>query len=59
MVGSDRGGEAAAIHFSLIASCKANNVDPFAYLVDVLTRLPVTPADQLDTLLPHRWRPRP
>ena len=43
MVGSDRGGEAAAIHFSFIASCQMNNVEPFAYLVDVLGRLPQTP----------------
>lgn len=57
MVGSDRGGEAAAIHFSFIASCKMNNIDPFAYLVDVLNRLPSTPPDQLDDLLPHRWKP--
>ena len=56
MVGSDRGGEAAAIHFSFIASCKMNNVEPFAYLVDVLRRLPTTPRDQLVDLLPHRWK---
>ncbi len=57
MVGSDRGGEAAAIHFSFIASCKMNNVEPFAYLVDVLRRLPDTPREQLVDLLPHRWKP--
>lgn len=56
-VGSDRGGEAAAIHFSFIASCKMNNLDPFAWLVDVLGRLPYTPREQLVDLLPHRWRP--
>jgi len=57
MVGSDRGGEAAAIHFSFIASCKMNNVEPFAYLVDILRRLPNTPREQLVDLLPHRWKP--
>lgn len=57
MVGSDRGGEAAAIHFSFIASCQMNNVEPFAYLVDVLRRLPTTPREQLVDLLPHRWKP--
>ena len=56
MVGSDRGGEAAAIHFSFIASCKMNNVEPFTYLVDVLRRLPTTPREQLVDLLPHRWK---
>ena len=56
-LGSDRGGRAAAVHFSLIASCLRNNVEPFAYLRDLLTRLP--------TLLPgaHATRfasaPRP
>jgi hypothetical protein len=59
MVGSDRGGEAAAIHFSFIASCKINQVEPFTYLVDVLGRLPNTPRDQLVELLPHRWKPTP
>lgn len=58
MVGSDRGGEASAIHFSFIASCKMNDVEPFTYLVDVLRRLPTTPRDQLIELLPHRWKPR-
>ena len=39
--GSDRGGRAAAVHFGLIASCHRNGVDPFAYLRDVLRRLPI------------------
>jgi hypothetical protein len=54
-VGSGRGGHAAAIHFSLIASCKMNGIDPFAYLVDVLHRLPSTPESELEQLAPHRW----
>jgi len=49
------------IHFSLIASCKRHGLDPFAYLRDVLTRLPaLLPASNPETLfplLPHRWRP--
>lgn len=44
--GSDRGGRAAAIFFSLLASCKRHGHDPFGYLRDVLTRLPaLLPAD--------------
>ena len=39
-VGSERGGRAAAIHFSLLASCKRHGHDPWVYLCDVLTRLP-------------------
>ena len=60
-LGSDRGGRAAAIHFSLIASCLRNQVEPFAYLRDVLIRLPAlgtgVSRDALRQLLPDRWQP--
>ena len=60
-LGSDRGGRAAAMHFSLIASCLRNAVEPFAYLRDLLTRLPVllpgASRDTLRSLLPDRWQP--
>lgn len=60
-LGSDRGGRAAAVHFSLIASCVRNNVEPFAYLRDLLTRLPALSSnasrDDLRSLLPDHWRP--
>ena len=39
-VGNDRGGRAAAIHFSLLASCKRHGHDPWVYYRNVLTRLP-------------------
>ena len=59
--GSDRGGRAAAVHFSLLASCKRHGHDPFVYLRDVLTRLPAllptATAETLLPLLPHRWKP--
>lgn len=58
---SERGGRAAAIHFSFVASCRRHNLDPFAYLRDVFTRLPLlgdSPApEQLREFLPDRWRP--
>lgn len=54
-VGSDRGGEAAAVHYSLMASCKANEVEPFAYLRDVLSRITNHAADRLEELLPDQW----
>ena len=59
--GSDRGGHTAALHFSLIASCLRHDLDPFAYLRDLYTRLPILLAeypsqDQLRDLLPHRWQ---
>jgi len=57
--GSERGAQAAAVHFSLIASCHRHSLDAFAYLRDVLTRLPrLGPApsrDDLLPLLPDRW----
>ncbi len=42
---------------SLIQSAKLNGHDPYAYLKDVLTRLPFRLARHLDELLPHRWFP--
>ena len=53
--GSEAGGHAAAVIFSLITSCQLHGVDPHAYLTDVLTRLPQTPEDQLEQFLPDRW----
>jgi transposase len=59
--GSERGGHAAAIHFSLLASCKRHGHDPWVYFRDVLTRLPAllpeASEEQLLALLPHRWKP--
>ena len=59
--GSDRGGRAAAIHFSLLASCKRHGHDPWVYYRDVLTRLPAMLPDASEkallTLLPHLWQP--
>ncbi len=53
--GNDSGGERAATFYSLIETCKLNGIDPFAYLQDVLARLPSHPANALDELLPHNW----
>ncbi len=55
-VGSDNGGRTAAILYSLISTCKRHKVEPWAYLRDVLTRIPQTPADKLADLLPDRWQ---
>ena len=55
--GSDTGGERAAIAYSIIASAKATGHEPFAYLRDVLARLPTTLARDLHTLLPWNWQP--
>ncbi len=55
--GSLRSGQRAAVIMSLIQSARLNGVDPYAYLVDVLRRLPTHPDRQLDELLPHIWQP--
>ncbi|WP_245485650.1 IS66 family transposase [Mesorhizobium sp. M5C.F.Ca.IN.020.29.1.1] len=54
--GSDRGGQRAAVLYSLIVSAKMNDIDPQAWLADVLARLPAYPAHRIDDLLPWNWR---
>ena len=54
--GSDAGGATAAVLFSFTATCKHLGIDTFAYLRDVLERLPTHPAERLEELLPHRWQ---
>jgi transposase len=53
--GNEQGGAAAANLFTLTKSCNRHRVDPFAYLRDVYTRLPMLPASELESLLPDRW----
>lgn len=69
-VGSQRGGEGAAVLYSLVSSAKANGVEPFAWLRDLFTQLPYhregeafqqaakdlpVTSSELDSLLPDRW----
>ena len=53
--GSDRGGERAAAVYTLIATAKLNDVDPRAWLADVLRRIADHPAARLNELLPWNW----
>lgn len=55
--GSERGGERAAFIYSLIVTAKMNDVDPQAWLADVLARLPGTTASRVPDLLPWNWSP--
>ncbi len=55
--GSLRSGQRAANVMSLVQSAKMNGHDPYAYLKDVLTRLPTQRASEIDELLPHNWHP--
>jgi transposase len=54
--GSDRGGERAAVMLTLIQSCKLNNVDPQAWLADVLARIADHKITDLAALLPWNWK---
>ena len=53
--GSLRAGKRAAAVMSLVHSARINGHDPYAYLKDILERLPTHPASRVDDLLPHRW----
>jgi transposase len=55
-LGSDKGGQTAAVLFSFTATCKHLRIDTFVYLRDVLERLPTHPVDRLEELLPYRWQ---
>jgi transposase len=56
--GSDRGGQRAAAMYSLIVTAKMDDVDPQAWLTDILARIAEHPAHGIDELLPWNWRPR-
>jgi len=54
--GSDRGGQRAALMYTLIVTAKMNDVDPQAWLADVLARIASHPFQRLDELLPWNWK---
>jgi hypothetical protein len=56
--GSELAGQRAAVVMSLLQSAKLHGHDPWAYLKDVLTRLPGHINSRIDELLPHRWQPQ-
>lgn len=55
--GSDQAGERTAVFYSLIETCKLNEINPEAYLTDVLKRLPTHPANRIEELIPYNWKP--
>lgn len=54
-IGSPRGGQTAAVLFSLMSTCQRLGVEPWRYLRDLLERLPTHPAERLAELLPDEW----
>ena len=54
--GSERGAARAAAMTTLIASAKLNDVDPLAWLADVLARIAAMPQSRLPELLPWNWQ---
>jgi hypothetical protein len=54
--GSEAGAWRAAIIYSLVASCKLNEIDPFRYFRDVLAKVSTHPAEKIDELLPGEWK---
>lgn len=55
-IGTERAGQAAANIMSLICTCKKAGVDPYAYLHDVIRRLPTMKTTELAQLLPPEWK---
>ena len=53
--GSGRGGQRAAFMYSLIGTAKLNDIDPQAWLADVIARISDMPVSRLHELLPWEW----
>lgn len=54
--GSEEAGQRSAVIYTLIENCRLHGVEPYAYLKDVLERLPRTTNRQVDQLTPLRWK---
>lgn len=54
--GSNERGKCLALFYSLLASCKKQQVNPWEYLKDILERMPRTKTSQLRDILPDRWK---
>lgn len=54
--GSHDAAQRAAVIYSLLATCKKHEINPYDWLRDVLSRIPTHPHKRLDELLPHIWK---
>nr|WP_216612324.1 IS66 family transposase [Myxococcus xanthus] len=57
-VGHEAAGENLAGLYALVATCEANQINPEAYLADVLLRVQTHPNSRIGELLPHEWKRR-
>jgi transposase len=55
--GSDRAASHGALMYSLLGTCKLHGIEPYAYLRDVIGRIPEHKANKLNELLPYNWQP--
>ena len=55
--GSEAGGKAAAVFYSMLATCRANDINPYDYLSDVLGRINDHPINRIEELAPYNWKP--
>jgi transposase len=58
-VASERGADRAAVMATLITTAKLNDIDPQAWLADLLARIADHPIQNLNQLLPWNWKPSP
>ena len=56
--GSHEAAQRSALLYSLLGTCKLNNINPFTWLKDVLQRIATHPINKIEELLPQNWKPR-
>ncbi len=54
--GSEEAGQRSAVMYTLIENCRMHGMDPYAYLKDVLERLPTMTNQQVGELAPLNWK---
>ncbi len=54
--GSHKGAQRLAMMYSLIGTCKLNNINPYEWLKDVLDKINSWPVNRVSELLPHKWK---
>ena len=56
--GNEQGARRAAVLYSLLETCKKNDIDPYEWLKDIYTRIPTHPISKIGELLPAAWKQR-